>query len=177
MRVRTRKGGGRRIQTLLIGGVVESIPLPIGGVIESRPPPIGGVVESRPIPYHLLVAPLVIINERPLKLCRKTSQSVTNCFWKKYKEVDTKKLTLAHLTCFRCHKLNSSAMRVVTNGRLLPNVLSPPASRFIRPANINCMFYLEILFKSYACARKNYTNLLKIHKLYCSIIKSLMDSL
>ena len=42
MRVRRRKGGGRRIETLPIGGVVESIPLPIGGVVESRPPPMGG---------------------------------------------------------------------------------------------------------------------------------------
>ncbi len=40
-----------------------------GGVVESRLPPIRRVVEFWSMPYHLLVAPLVIINERPLRWC------------------------------------------------------------------------------------------------------------
>ena len=63
--------------------------------------------------YRVLSAPprLVLLETPPpwhaadsakVKLCRKTSQIVMNCFWKKYRAVDTKKLTVAHLTCFRC---------------------------------------------------------------------------
>ncbi len=40
--------------------------LPIWGVVDSITPPIGRVVDFQPIPYHLLVAPLVIINDHPL---------------------------------------------------------------------------------------------------------------
>ncbi len=73
-------GGVIESRPPLIGGVIESIPPPIGGVIESAPPPIGGVIESGLIPYHLLVTPpLVIINERPLKIimCSRDGPGVT----------------------------------------------------------------------------------------------------
>ena len=51
-----------------IGGVIDSKPPLIGEVIHSTPPPMGrGVIDFRLIPYHVLVAPLVIIVECPLE--------------------------------------------------------------------------------------------------------------
>ena len=49
-------------------GVIESTSPLMEGVIDSAPPLIGGVIVSRPTPYHLLVAPLVIINDTPLSV-------------------------------------------------------------------------------------------------------------
>ncbi len=44
----------------------------------------------------------------------------------------------------------------------------------LRPAKINSMFYLNIFRKGYARARKNNTNLRKIHKLYSTFPGSVL---
>ena len=71
-------GGGRRFQTLsdrgghrfhtpFDGGGRRFHTPSDGGGHRFRTPSDRGVIDSRPTPYHLVVAPLVIINDTPLR--------------------------------------------------------------------------------------------------------------
>ena len=67
--LRVEGRGGHRFQTPLIEGVNRFHTPSDGGGHRFRTPSDrggGGVIDSRPTTYHLLLSPLVIINDTPL---------------------------------------------------------------------------------------------------------------